>query len=104
MKPDAPATIKDVAKLAGASLSTVSYVLNDVPNKFVSKELRKRVLKAARELNYRPNQIARRLRGKTGKILAVLVPQFDNIYFNRMVIGAQEIAEEEGYILCIYST
>lgn len=104
MKADAPATIRDVAKLAGASLSTVSYVLNDTADKFVSEELRARVLKAAKELNYRPNQIARRLRGKTGRILAVLVPQFDNIYFNRVIIGAQKVADERGYILCIYST
>jgi|LSQX01.2.fsa_nt_gb LacI family transcriptional regulator len=104
MKLDAPATIKGVAKLAGASLSTVSYVLNDESDKFVSEELRLRVLEAAKKLNYRPNQIARRLRGKIGKILAVLVPQFDNIYFNRVVIGAQRVADEQGYILCIYST
>ena len=97
-------TIKDVAKRAGASLSTVSYVLNDNAEKFVSEELRRRVLQAAKELNYRPNQIARRLRGKTGKILAVLVPQFENVYFNRVVIGAQKVADERGYVLCIYST
>lgn len=104
MKPETHATIRDVAKLAGTSVSTVSYVLNDESNKFVSEELRTKVLQAAKELNYRPNQIARRLRGKTGNILAVLVPQFDNIYFNRVVIGAQKIADERGYILCIYST
>jgi DNA-binding LacI/PurR family transcriptional regulator len=104
VKRGAPVTIKDVAKRAGASLSTVSYVLNDNAEKFVSEELRRRVLQAAKELNYRPNQIARRLRGKTGKILAVLVPQFENVYFNRVVIGAQKVADERGYVLCIYST
>ena len=82
----------------------MSYVLNDNAEKFVSEELRRRVLQAAKELNYRPNQIARRLRGKTGKILAVLVPQFENVYFNRVVIGAQKVADERGYVLCIYST
>lgn len=101
---EAPPTIRDVARLAGVSVSTVSYVLNDYSDKFVSEELRQRVIQAAKVLNYRPNQIARRLRGKTGRMLAVLIPQFDNLYFTRIAIGAQQVADERGYILCIYSS
>lgn len=97
-------TLKDVAELAATSTATASVVLNKVHHKFVSDELRKRVLDAARELNYRPNIAARRLKGKTGKTLAILVPQFENTFFNRVVIGAETYASEHGYILSIYST
>ena len=61
------ATIKDVAKKANVSISTASYALNNKPN--VAKETKERVLKAARELGYRPNIIARRLKtNKTGNV------------------------------------
>ncbi len=97
-------TLKDVAGLADTSTATASVVLNKVSHKYVSDELRERVLEAARELNYRPNIAARRLKGKTGKTLAILVPQFENTFFNRVVIGAETHASERGYILSIYST
>ena len=98
------ATLKDVAELAGTSIATASVVLNKGNQKFVSVELRGRVLKAARQLNYQPNIAARRMKGKGGKTLALLVPQFENTFFNRIVIGAETYASERGYILSIYST
>lgn len=61
------ATIKDVAKLAGVSISTASLALNDLPN--VSKKTKAKVLKAAEELGYHPNLSARSLKtNKTGNI------------------------------------
>lgn len=55
-----PATLKDIAQRLNLSISTVSYALNDGP-KPVSKEVRRRVLKVAKELDYRPNRLARSL-------------------------------------------
>ena len=55
-------TRSDVAAKAGVSETIVSYVLNN--NRYVSEEKRKRVLAAVAELHYRPNSIARALKGK----------------------------------------
>ncbi|HYH04626.1 MAG TPA: LacI family DNA-binding transcriptional regulator [Bacillota bacterium] len=97
-------TIKDIAILAGTSLATVSWVLNGSSRKYVSPELRERVLDAARVLNYQPNLIAQRLRGKSRKMIAIIVPQFENIFFNHIVIGAEKLANHNGYQLLICST
>ena len=68
-----PARSQDVAKLAGVSRTTVSFVLNDVPGVKISQETRQRVLEAARELNYYPTAAARSLAsGKTQRIGLIL--------------------------------
>ena len=60
-----PATIRDIAKRLGISVSTVSYALNGGPRP-VPEEVRRRVLEVARELDYRPNRLARSMvTGKT---------------------------------------
>ncbi|HYH04833.1 MAG TPA: LacI family DNA-binding transcriptional regulator, partial [Bacillota bacterium] len=97
-------TLKDVAKRAGTSIATASVVLNNTPYKYVSEVLRQQVLAAAHELQYRPNIPARRMKGKGGKFLAILVPQFDNTYFHRIVIGAESYANSFNYTLSIFST
>jgi DNA-binding LacI/PurR family transcriptional regulator len=64
---------QDVAKLAGVSRTTVSFVLNNVPGVKISEETRQRVLKAARQLNYYPTAAARSLAsGKTRRIGLVM--------------------------------
>lgn len=55
-------TRRDVAERAGVSVTIVSYVLNN--NRYVAKEKRDRVLQAVKELHYRPNTVARALKGK----------------------------------------
>jgi LacI family transcriptional regulator len=97
-------TLKDVARLAGTSIATASVVLNQTPHKYVSAELTQRVLEAARQLYYRPNIPARRMRGKSGRFLAILVPQFENVYFHRIVIGAENYANSRDYTLSIFTT
>ncbi|MBQ4797163.1 LacI family DNA-binding transcriptional regulator, partial [Pectobacterium versatile] len=54
------ATMKDVARLAGVSTSTVSHVINN--NRYVSDAIRYRVMKAVEQLNYAPSALARRLK------------------------------------------
>ena len=64
---------QDVAQLAGVSRTTVSFVLNDVPGVKITEETRKRVLDAARQLNYYPTAAARTLAsGKTRRIGLIL--------------------------------
>ncbi len=99
MKPKKFATLRDIAKLAGTSVTSVSYILSGDQKRYVSDELRQKVLKAADELNYVKSALATGLKGQNRKMLAMLVPQFDNIFFTRLTAGVEEVAYKHGYIL-----
>ena len=97
-------TLNDVAAAARVSVATVSHVLNPESAKFVSDELRQRVTHAAETLSYRPNYLARGMRGKRRRTIAILVPQFENILFTMMIMAAEQVAYNAGYVLLICST
>lgn len=65
-------TLKDIAKVAETSVSTVSHVLNDRPGTYVGQRTRDRVKEVARQLEYRPNQMARNLRNQRSMTIGVL--------------------------------
>jgi LacI family transcriptional regulator len=94
------ATIKDVARLAEVSISTVSRVIND--SKPVSPEARRRVLKAIEELGYKPNEIARSLVTKKSNLIGVIVDDIGNSYVAQIVRGIEEVARMYKYdiVLC----
>jgi LacI family transcriptional regulator len=94
------ARMKDVAQRAGVSPSTVSHVINET--RFVSQQLRDRVLHAMRELNYQPSAVARGLRTKRTQVIALIIPDITNPYFPEVARGVQDVAEENEYsvILC----
>ncbi|APX71337.1 LacI family DNA-binding transcriptional regulator [Companilactobacillus allii] len=77
------ATISDVARLAGLSVSTVSRVINDSPH--VSPKKRKLVKEAMNQLGYVPLPAARQLRGSSSKSLAVVVPRIVNPFFSHLI-------------------
>ena len=91
-------TLKDIARQVGVSMSTVSAVLNDkrstVP---ISDKTRKRILKVADELNYYPNIFARSLRTRMTGIVAIIVTDIRDPYFDSIIDGAEQILEENGY-------
>ena len=90
------ATIKDVAKLAGVSVATVSRVLNDIDN--VKPKTAKKVKKAINELNYHPNLLGRTLRCmKTMKIL-VLLPTISNQFYSRIIKGIQKMYFSKNFL------
>ena len=97
-------TIKDVAKLAETSIATVSYVLDDSKERYISDALRARVLKAADELNYIKSGLASSLKGKERGIIAVLTPQFENHFFLDVFIAIEKIANKYGYVLSTCNT
>lgn len=97
-------TIRDVADLAGTSIATVSYVLNDSKERYISEELRERVISAAAKLNYVKSGIASSLKGKQRGILAVLTPQYENPFFMSMFIAIEKIANQQGYVLSTCNT
>ncbi|NLL81006.1 MAG: LacI family transcriptional regulator [Tissierellia bacterium] len=94
------ATIKDVAKLAEVSISTVSRVIND--SKPVSPEARRKVLKAIDELGYKPNEIARSLVTKKSNLIGIIVDDIGNSYVAQIVRGIEEIGRMYKYdiVLC----
>ena len=98
------ATIETVARRAGVSKSTVSYVLSG--KRKISREIQDRVLKAARELSYRPNQIARSLSQRETKIVGLYVPHRNrrrsgDFYFYSMLEGVLDSLDAEGYRLLL---
>jgi LacI family transcriptional regulator len=93
-------TIKDVARLAGVSVSTVSRVINE--NGYVGEKSKKQILSAMQELNFSPSSIARGLvSGKTSTI-GLLVPDVSNPFFAEVARGTEDAAIESGFmvILC----
>ena len=93
-------TIKDVAKKAGTSIATVSYVFSDA-ERYLRPELRERVLQAAAEIGYVKNAAASSIRGKRRGILAIVVAQFGNSFFTRMCVEIVSIARQEGYVVTL---
>jgi DNA-binding LacI/PurR family transcriptional regulator len=94
--------IKDVANLAGVSISTVSNVLSG--KKGVSDNLRQRVLSACEELNYKTNPIASGLRGSKTHSIGVIITSLDCIFFTQIVKGIQDAANSVGYDVSIYQS
>jgi LacI family transcriptional regulator len=93
-------TIKDVAKKAGTSIATVSYVFSDA-ERYLRPELRERVLQAAAEIGYVKNAAASSIKGKRRGILAIVVAQFGNSFFTRMCVEIVSIARQEGYVVTL---
>ena len=94
-------TSHDVALRAGVSQPTVSLVLSHNPTARVAAETRARIVKAAQELGYRPNLVARSLVRRRSFALGVIVPDFRNPFFADVVHGAERVAAEEGYAVLL---
>ena len=91
--------LKDVAKLARCSPTTVSRVLNDHP--FVSEEVRERVRRAAQSLGYVPNGSARALRSTRSRIVGIVIPTLKNAIYATMVDALEARLSKDGVSLII---
>ncbi len=94
-------TQKDVARKAGVSRSTVSYVLNDqaelkIP---ISDETRQRVMDAIAELGYEPDARAQSLRSGSTNIVGVIIPVIQNPFFWQILSGISDELQDAGYSL-----
>jgi DNA-binding LacI/PurR family transcriptional regulator len=89
-------TSSDVARLAGVSRATVSYVINNGPRP-VSSETKARVVNAIRQIGYQPNAVARNLRLQRTSTLGLIVPDTHNPYFSEVERGVERVAFENGY-------
>jgi LacI family transcriptional regulator len=95
------ARLADVAGIAGVHPSTVSRVLNGDPSVAVRPETSKRIHDAARQAHYRPNAMARALRGSRTGSLGMVVPMLRNPIWVRLQAGALHRAQERGYVVMI---
>ncbi|MCA9884778.1 MAG: LacI family DNA-binding transcriptional regulator, partial [Anaerolineae bacterium] len=97
-----PATMRDVAKLAGVSQPTVSRVLNQSNTAIsISEETRTKVMAAVEELNYRPNVLARGLRTQHTQMIAVMIADISNSFFHPIARAIQDVAHEHNYDVMI---
>jgi LacI family transcriptional regulator len=93
-------TIKDIAKKAGVSIATVSYVINK--SRTVSPELTKRVLAAIEEIGYYPDINARSLKSKRTSTIGLIVPDNSNPFFAEIAKGVEDAGFDAGFsvLLC----
>lgn len=87
-------TIRDVARLAGVSVATVSRVINKLGN--VNPETADQVLKAIEQLQYEPNSVARGLAGKKTGTIALILPDISNPFFPALARAVEDVAHQEG--------
>jgi DNA-binding LacI/PurR family transcriptional regulator len=93
-----PSTMKDIALATGVSRSTVSRILNNAPLTVpIARETRERVLAAAKELEYRPNPLARALRGAPTMLLGAIVRDITDPFFAGAVEAISSAARGRGY-------
>ncbi len=100
--PKRRSTSFDVARLAGVSRTTVSFVLNNVPGVNISESTRQRVLEAARQLNYHPNSMGRKLVSGRSSTLGLVLRQspeqvFADAALLRVMLGIEHAVAQQGF-------
>lgn len=95
-------TRKDIARMAGVSTATVSYVIND--SNRVSEKTKERVWKIIEKNNYKPNQVARTMVTNRSMQIAFLVDNLYNSFFSEIIPYFESCAAEKGYFVSICSS
>ena len=93
-------TIKDIAKKANVSVSTVSRALNN--KGYISKKTKKKIIRIADSLSYKPNYIAQSLQSGVSNTICLLIPNIQGLVFPDIAQGVEDVARENGYtvVLC----
>lgn len=93
-------TLKDVAKRAGVTVTTVSRVINN--RGYISDKTRKKVYDVMREIGYQPNEVARSLSKQYTNMIGVIVPHIMHPYFAKLISGIEAAAAAENckIIIC----
>ncbi|MEK3888718.1 LacI family DNA-binding transcriptional regulator [Bacillus sp. FSL K6-3431] len=92
-------SIKDIAKKAGVSISTVSYALNGSPK--VTEETSAKILAIAKDLNYVPNAAARTLKKRKTKIIGAFLADYGGSFFGELLHGMRRTLNKQGYDLIV---
>src|ERR1700712_4325473 len=98
----AASKLSDVARLAGVGNATVSRVLNGHLN--VSEEKVRKVKLAIQELGYRPNRIARSLKGASSGMIGMIVPSISDMFFSRCAEAVEIVARAKGSLLIVMAS
>ena len=93
-------TIRDVAKRAGVSISTVSNALNGMPN--VGEETRQRVIDSAKELNYVPNLNAKLMKKRKTNNIGLFLPNFHTTFYTRLVQEMYSACSNAGFAMLVH--
>lgn len=97
-------TLKDISAAADASISTVSNIINQRPIPY-SEETRKRVLRVAREMNYRPNSVAKGLRRGRTDTVGLVIPNRRYSFFSDIAIAVEKFAKHRlCHVVTVYCT
>ena len=99
MKKGHQVTMKEIAKKLGVSVSTISRALKDSPE--LHPETKRKIVEAAKEMNYQPNLLAQSLRISRSKTLGVIVPEITSHFFASCISGIQDHANKRGYNVMI---
>ena len=94
-------TIKDIAKICGVGISTVSRAINDDPG--INQNTRKRILKVIKEYNYVPNNSARNLKMTESNTIALLIKGIDNQFFQGMLKIFEEELKKHEYTFLLHA-
>ena len=95
-------TIKDIAKKADVSVTTVSRVLNNKPD--VGDDTRARILRLIEDMNYNPNSVARGLVMQKTHTIGLIIPDISNPFFPQIARAIEDKAQEHGYSVIFFNT
>lgn len=93
-------TIKEIAKLAGVSTTTVSHILNNKGKRF-SPETQRKVLEIVEEYDYKPNFFAQNMVTKHSKTIGMIVPDVTDFFFSKVIEGVETYLKQKGYMILL---
>ncbi|MFY9427411.1 MAG: LacI family DNA-binding transcriptional regulator [Caldicoprobacterales bacterium] len=96
-------TIKDIAKAAGVSTTTVSLVLNNKPSR-ISDKTKEKILKIAKEKKYVPNKLAVNLAKQSSSTFGMIIPDISNVFFAELCKGCEVESRKAGYSITFSSS
>ena len=95
-------TIKDIARIANVSISTVSHALNE--SRYVKKETIEKIKDIAAKYKYKPNYLAQAMRTKYSKYIGFFIPIYSNPFYFEVLEGINNFANEMGYYIVLFSS
>ncbi|AZA54753.1 LacI family DNA-binding transcriptional regulator [Chryseobacterium sp. G0201] len=98
------ASIKDIARIAGFSVATVSYVLNKKEGSRISEATKEKILEVAETINYIPNKIAKSLKMSKSKLIGLILADISNDFYSNIARNIENEAMKFGYTLLIGSS
>lgn len=93
-------SIAEIARICGVSKATVSRVINNIPQG-VGPETREKVLQTVRELNYRPNALARSVATSKSGTVGLVIPDVSNFFYSKVVRGVTDYMDRCGYSVIV---